>query len=89
MQNGQDHSPAAAPSAAAAPGSRAINPQQAAAFGLEFLERASHTRAERERFDMAQALLTAIMQGQVSIAAAQPQPPQAANDPGAGEGKPA
>lgn len=49
-----------------------VNPQQAAAFGLQFLERVSHTRAEREHFDVAVALLNAIATGQLILA----QPPQ-------------
>ena len=57
-----------------------IIPAQAAAFGLEFLGRAAHTQSERERFDIAVGLLTAIMNGQVTVAqAAQPEAaPQAA-----------
>jgi hypothetical protein len=76
MQNGQDNAPApsAAPMMPPAAPQIQINPAQAAAFALEFLERASHTRAERERFDMAQALLTAIMQGRVIISAPPPPP---------------
>ena len=61
MQNGHD-------SPAAAPGTRQINPQQAAAFALQFLGRCSHTRAEREAYDNVEAMLNAIMNGHVVLA---------------------
>ena len=52
-----------------------IIPAQAAAFALEFLSRAAHTQAERERFDIGVGLLSAIMNGQVTVAqAANPEP---------------
>lgn len=51
-----------------------INPQQAAAFGLEFLARAAHTQPEREKFDIAWQMLQAIAAGQVQLA--QPTTPQ-------------
>lgn len=74
MQNGQENHAAAAAAAPQPmqPQPMQVNPQQAAAFGLEFLERVSHTRAERERFDVAQALMSAIMRGQVVLASPPP-----------------
>ena len=65
MQNGQANGAAGAPSIQ-------VSAPQAAAFALEFLERASHTRAERERFDLAQALLSGIMSGRISLSNAAP-----------------
>jgi hypothetical protein len=58
MQNGHDQPPA----------QKQINPQQAAAFALQFLGRCSHTRAEREAYDVAEGMLNAIMSGQVVLA---------------------
>jgi len=63
MQNGND---TGAP--AAAPGSRNINPREAAAFALQFLGRCSHRRAEREAYDVAEGMLNAIVSGQVVLA---------------------
>jgi phage gp36-like protein len=57
MQNGHDKS-------------ISINPMQAAAYALEFMARAPHTHPERERYDIAYQMLTAIMQGQVQLAQA-------------------
>jgi len=57
-----------------------VNPQQAAAFALQFLARAPTTRAERESYDMAEMFLQAIVSGQV-VLAQQPAPGAAA--PGA------
>lgn len=63
MQNGHDKQPAPIN----------INPQQAAAFAMQFIVDVPHTRAQREQYDIAVALLTAIANGQVQIIAA-PQP---------------
>jgi hypothetical protein len=48
-----------------------VNPQQAAAFALQFLPRAPHTQAEREAFDYATMFLQAIANGQVIASPAQ------------------
>jgi hypothetical protein len=45
-----------------------VNPAQAAAFALQFLENVVHTRAQREAFDMAVGMLQAIATGQVVLA---------------------
>lgn len=50
-----------------------INPREAAMFGLQFLEQVSHTRAQRETFDIVVSMLQAIANGQV-ILAPSPQP---------------
>lgn len=63
MQNGHDKQPAPIN----------INPQQAAAFAMQFIAEVPHTRAQREAYDIAVALLTAIANGQVQITQA-PQP---------------
>ena len=62
MQNGHDTG-----SPASAPGTRQVNPREAAAFALQFLGRCSHTRAEREAYDVAEGMLNAIMSGQVVL----------------------
>lgn len=74
MQNGHANG-------AAAPQTMQVNPMQAAAFALQFLARAPTTRAEREGYDMAEALLQAIASGQVNLA--QATAPAAAATPGA------
>jgi hypothetical protein len=60
MHNGHD--------AAGAAQTTQVNPQQAAAFALQFLTRCSHTRAERDAYDMAEGMLNAIMAGHVVLA---------------------
>jgi hypothetical protein len=45
-----------------------INPQQAAAYALQFLEMVPHTRAQREQYDIATGMLQAIATGQVVLA---------------------
>jgi len=45
-----------------------INPQQAAAYALQFLDQVAHTRAQREQFDIAVGMLQAIATGQVVLA---------------------
>jgi len=62
MQNG--HVNGAAPGA---PQTVQVNPQQAAAFALQFLARAPTTRAEREAYDTAEMFLQAIVSGQVML----------------------
>ena len=44
-----------------------INPQQAASFALQFLDGVPHTRAQREQYDIAVGLLSAIVSGQVIL----------------------
>jgi hypothetical protein len=51
-----------------------INPIEAAQFALIFLGRATFTRNERQMFDVAEALLNAIVSGQVQLASPPPQP---------------
>lgn len=55
-----------------------INPQQAAAFALQFLESVAHTRAQREAFDIAVGMLQAIASGQVVLAPPPAMPAQTA-----------
>jgi hypothetical protein len=50
-----------------APPVQQINPQQAAAFALQFIADVPHTRAQREQYDIAVSLLQAIIQGQVQL----------------------
>jgi len=69
MQNG--HANGAAPGGAQ---TIQVNPQQAAAWALQFLARAPITRAEREPYDTAEMFLQAIVAGHVILAP----PPQAA-----------
>jgi len=69
MQNGVN----GAGAQAGAPHTVQVNPQQAAAFALQFLPRVPHTHAEREAFDMATMFLQAIASGQVQLVPAQPQ----------------
>lgn len=57
MQNGHDKSQPIS-----------INPQQAATYALQFLECVSHTRAQREAYDIATGMLQAIANGQVILA---------------------
>jgi len=57
-----------------------VNPVQAAGFALQFLENVSHTRAQREMYDIAVGLLQAIASGQVVLAPA-PQAPVVAPQP--------
>lgn len=45
-----------------------INPMQAAAYALQFLDGVAHTRAQREAFDIAVSMLQAIVNGQVILA---------------------
>lgn len=45
-----------------------INPQQAAAYALQFLDQVAHTRAQREQYDIAVGMLQAIATGQVVLA---------------------
>jgi hypothetical protein len=45
-----------------------VNPQQAAAYALQFLESVAHTRAQREPYDIAVGMLQAIATGQVVLA---------------------
>jgi len=45
-----------------------INPQQAAAYALQFLDDVAHTRAQREQYDIAVGMLQAIATGQVVLA---------------------
>jgi len=45
-----------------------INPQIAASYALQFLEQVSHTRAQREAYDIAVGMLQAIATGQVTLA---------------------
>lgn len=68
MQNGHDKTPQQVN----------INPQQAAVFALQFLEGVSHTRAQREAYDIAVGMLQAIATGQVVIA---PPAPPASPEP--------
>jgi phage gp36-like protein len=58
MQNGHDKQPQTI----------SVNPQQAAAFAMQFLEAVAHTRAQREAYDMAVGMLQAIASGQVILA---------------------
>jgi len=51
-----------------------ISPTEAAQYALMFLGRANFNRQERQAFDVAEALLTAIVQGQVVVSTPQPQP---------------
>jgi hypothetical protein len=53
-----------------------INPLEAAQFALIFLGRATFTRNERQMFDVADALLNAIVSGKVQIT----QPQSAGNE---------
>lgn len=69
MQNGNGLNGSGAPGA---PHTVQLNPQQAAAFALQFLARAATTRAERESYDLAEMFLQAIVSGQVILAPAQP-----------------
>lgn len=69
MQNGNGLNGGAA---TAAPHMVTLNPQQAAAFGLQFLPRCQHVHAEREAYDLAVMFLQAIVNGQVILAPAQP-----------------
>jgi hypothetical protein len=70
MKNGHDASPAPIQ----------VNPQQAAAYALQFLADVAHTRAQREAYDIAVAMLQAIVNGHVILSsppaspAAEPQP---------------
>lgn len=57
-----------------------VDPKQAAMFGLQFLENVSHTRAQREMYDMAVGLLQAIATGQLVLAPA-PNAPVVAPQP--------
>jgi hypothetical protein len=52
----------------AGPQTMQVNPQQAAAFALQFLESVPHTRAQRDAYDMAVGMLQAIATGQVILA---------------------
>ena len=67
MQNGQVNG--------VAPGQQMVqvNPQQAAAFALQFIADVAHTRQQREAYDHAVMFLQAIVAGQVMLVA----PPQA------------
>lgn len=56
-----------------APHTVTLNPQQAAAFALQFLPRVPHTQAEREAYDLACMFLQAIVSGQVVLAPAHQQ----------------
>lgn len=62
-----------------------VNPIEAAQAALMFLSRADHKVAERERFDLAAAMLNAIALGQVVLAPAPQQKPVPvpANEPAA------
>jgi hypothetical protein len=51
-----------------------VNPQQAAAYALQFIADVPHTRAQREQYDIAVSLLQAIIQGQVQLVSAGQQP---------------
>jgi hypothetical protein len=51
-----------------------INPQQAAAYALQFIADVAHTRAQREQYDIAVSLLQAIIQGQVQLVSGGQQP---------------
>ena len=76
MQNGQVNGGAPAQQTQ-------VNPQQAAAFALQFLVDVPHTRAQREAYDMATMLLQAIVSGQVMLMQnpqAQVAPPAVAAD---------
>lgn len=53
-----------------------VNPQQVAQHGLMFLQRVSHTRAEREAYDHTEAMLQAIASGQVALISPQAMPAQ-------------
>jgi len=63
MQNGHDKQPPVN-----------INPMQAAVFALQFIEGVAHTRAQREQYDIAVAMLQAIAAGQVVLAPPTPPP---------------
>lgn len=58
MQNGHDKQPMQVN----------VNPQQAAVYALQFLDGVAHTRAQREQYDIAVAMLQAIASGQVILA---------------------
>lgn len=58
-----------------------INPQQAAAYALQFLDQVPHTRAQREQYDIATGLLQAIATGQVVLAPPPAMPEQTAQQP--------
>jgi hypothetical protein len=60
-------------------GQQQINPIEAAQFALIFLGRATFTRQERQMFDVADALLNAIVSGQVQLASP-PMPAQLVAD---------
>lgn len=60
-----------------------ISPTEAAQYALMFLGRASFNRQERHAFDVAEALLNAIVQGQVVVSVAQQQAQPESNAPAA------
>ena len=62
MQNGHVNG-----AGAGAPQTVQVNPQQAAAYALQFLARAPTTRVERDSYDMAEMFLQAIVSGQVML----------------------
>lgn len=56
-----------------------INPREAAAYALQFIDLVPHTRAQREAYDIAVGMLQAIVSGQV-VLAPPPAPPAALPD---------
>lgn len=68
--------------AAAQPMQMQVNPVECARMALAFLQRSQFTASERQAFDMAEAMLRAIVEGQVVLTP----PPSAQAD--AFEGKP-
>lgn len=60
-----------------------INPQQAASFALQFLDGVPHTRAQRDQYDIAVGLLTAIVSGQVILSPPNAMPELTAEPPAA------
>lgn len=63
MQNGNGHN-----GASMAPHTVQVNPAQAAAFALQFIDQVPHARAQREAFDVACMFLQAIVSGQLVLA---------------------
>jgi hypothetical protein len=72
MQNGHDHTPHQGGQQVQ------VDPRQAAQYALMFLQRVSHTRAEREAYDLSESLLQAIASGQVILAPPPAMPAQTA-----------
>lgn len=73
MHNGKEHG------GATGTGQVQVEPRQAAQFALMFLQRVSHTRAERDAYDVAEAMLQAIGAGHVVLAPPPALPAQTAS----------